>query len=449
MMKKNLSFLVAFAVALTMNTAVFADAANSNASNNIDVINTNNDTVNITLENALNNVENRNTELKLMNDKINSLYKQYDIDHNAATSLNVDEKNDKVNAIYAKYGMIDKLNGGSKYSNLIEINAYLGIKQLQDVKPLYDVQQIKDAKNDREDRLNVIKFDLQRQYMNVLDSRDQIDNINKTLTNIDEKIGQLQEKIKVGQASSNQLDTLNVQKAQLEAQKNDVQDSIDQSLLKIKQYLNIDLNKNLNLTSAKKSFAAFDDKDISKKIDDAVKKDYALSKINGNMDVLKKQSEIYAKYSHNYLSEPNAVTDAIMKQNGTKLSYVSEETNVKSQIVELQNKSIEVNAGLPKALWGNYYALKNKESAVQTQILTEKSVQDNYDKLKKNFEAGMTDKVTLDSAALELDKQKNLTERAINEYMVAQEELNYMLQGHASGYPNMSKQSMGTPGIGY
>lgn len=430
MMKKNLSFLVAFAVALTMNTAVFADAANSAVPNNTSVINTSSDTITLTLDDAINNLEKNNTELKLMNDKINALYKQYDIDHNFATSIDTSAADTALGLIKINlsYPLPKDMRTSLETQFTTIANKKLLGKMAQEVKPLSDVQEIKDAKNAREERLNVIKFDLQRQYMNVLNSKDQIDNINKTLVNINEKITQLQEKIKVGQAASNALDPLNVQKSQLEVQKDDIQNGIDQSLLKIKQYLNIDLNKTLNLVPCKKAFIKFDDKDITSKVNDAIKKDYILSSIQGKIDIAQKAYDINFKYSHN---------------------DVSGETYYKTILATAQNGLITAKAGLPQALWGNYYALKNKEAAVQTQILTEKTAQDTYDKLKKNFEVGMIDKVTLDSAALELDKQKNLTERAVNEYMVAQDEFKYILQGHASGYKSMSTQSMGTPGIGY
>lgn len=423
MMKKNLSLLIALALSLTINTVVFAHGANSAAPSNTNTINTSSDIINLTLDDAINNLENNNTELKLMKDKINSLYKQYDIDHNTATSLSVNSKDPKV----------------------LLSNAYLQVKLAQEVLPLSDEVSINKAKNDRDTRLNVIKFDLQRQYMNVLNSRDQINNIDKTLANLDEKIGQLNEKIKVGQATSTDLDTLNVQKTQLQTQKNDLQNSIDQSLLKIKQYLNIDLNKTLNLVSTEKSFTAFDDKNISSKINDAVNKDYSLVLLKDKIDIYTKSTDIYTKYAHNYYSDPNDLTQQAIRG----LSYVASEVSSRSQLASAQTDLISAKAGLPQVLWANYYALKNKEAAVQTQILTEKSAQDTYDKTKSNFEVGMIDKVTLDSAALELDKQKNLTERAVNEYMVAQDEFNYMLQGHASEYTSMSKQSMGTSGIGY
>lgn len=432
MMKKNLSLLIALALSLTVNTAVFADAANPAVPSSTNIINTSSDTITLTLDDALNNVEKSNTELKLMNDKINSLNKQFDINRDFAANIDpkaVETKNIigflKVNLNYAPTKDIGTL---LENQFATATNAYLQIKMAQEVRPLNDVQQIKDTENSRDERLNVIKFDLQRQYMNVLNSRDQIDNINKTLANIDEKIGQLKEQIKLGQAASNSLDPLNVQKSQLEVQKDDIQNGIDQSLLKIKQYLNIDLNKALNLVSFKKVFVKFDDKDITSKVNDAIKKDYILSSIQGKIDVAQKAYDINLKYSHN---------------------DVSGETSYQSILATAQNGLITAKTGLPQALWGNYYALKNKEAAVQTQILTEKTAQDIYDKAKSNFEVGMIDKVTLDSAALELDKQKNLTERTVNEYMVAQDEFNYILQGHASGYSNMSKQSMGTTAIGY
>lgn len=428
-MRKKLSFLIALAMSLSISTAVFADAAPAVSSSTTNA-SVNNDNSRLTLNEALNTVEKNNTELKLMNDKINSLNKQFDIDHNFAISIDTSAADNALGLMKINLGYpLPKDMRTSLENQFTTIaNKKLGAKLAQEVRPLSDVQQIKDAKNDREDRLNVIKFDIQRQYMNVLTSRDQIDNINKSLSNIDEKIKILEEKIKVGQAASNELDPLNVQKTQLVAQKDDIQNSIDQSLLKIKQYLNIDLNKEINLSSEKRNFVKFDDSDITNKINDAIKKDYILSSIQGKIEIAQKAYDINVKYSRN---------------------DVSGENSYKSSLATAQNGLITAKAGLPQALWANYHLLKSKENAVETQILTEKSAQDAYDKAKKNFEVGTTDKLTVDSAALELDKQKNLTERSVNEYMIAQDEFKYMLEGHASGYKNMSTQSIGVSGIGY
>ncbi|MBC2581562.1 hypothetical protein [Clostridium sp. DJ247] len=405
-MRKKLSFLIALAISLSVTTAAFADAAPAVPSNTTNNISINNDTITLTLEDALNSIEKNNTELKLMNDKINILNKQYDIDHNYATTIDTSVKT----------------------PTAVLTNQYLQAKLLQEVVPLNDAQKIEDAKKSRDERLNIIKFDMQRQYLNVLTCKDQIDNINKTLANIDEKIKQLQEKIKVGQAASDALDSLNLQKIQLSSQISDIQHQIDQSLLTIKQYLNIDLNKNLNLSAAKKDYVKFDDTDIVNKIYAAFDKDYSRKSLKNNIDIVKKQNDIYFKYSHN--------------------SFTGE-TSTQSTIVDLQNSLITANDGLQHVLWSYYDILKDKENAVETQRLTEKSAQETYDKAKKNFDVGITDKATLDSAALDLDKQKNLTQRTVNEYMVTQDEYKFILEGYAYLFTRLSNQSIGVSGIGY
>lgn len=408
-MRKKLSLLIALAISLGVTTTSFAEAATTDTSNTaINATNstsTSNGIITLTMEDALNSIEKSNTDLKLMNDKVNSLYKQYDIDHNKATSLDT-----------------STVKSGSSYQSTMQ---QLKVQQL--ITPLRDEQNVKDQKNAVSEKLNAIRFDLERQYMNVLTCNDQIDNINKTIANIDKQIQQLQEKINVGQATSDSLNTYNVQKSQLLSQINDIKASIDQSLLTIKQYLNIDLDKTLTLSSAKKDFVKFDDTDIVNKINEAVQKDYSLSKIESNINITKQQKDIYTKYASN--------------------SGISGEVSAISSLADLQTSLISTNTSLQAGLWSAYYNLKSKENAVQTQILSEESAKDTYNKTKQNFDTGMTDRVSLDSAALALDKQKNLTQRAVNDYMVYQEQFKYMLDGHASA--QTSTQSMGLSGIGY
>lgn len=429
-MRKKLSFLIALAISLSINTAAFADSVPAASADTTNSTSINIDTTKLTLQDALSNVEGSNTELKLMKDKINSLNKQYDVDHNYAVTIDTSQINTGIGTVVQTLPYITDTDTYNTLASKIGTlkNQYLQAKLVQDVVPLNDEQKIKDAKNSRDQRLNIIKFDLQRQYLNVLTCKDQIDNINKASANIDEQIEQIQQKINVGQATSTDLDSLNVQKSQLSSEIKDINDQIDASLLAIKQYLNIDLNKNLTVSTEKKTFVKFDDKDIANKINDAVKKDYSLSQIQGNIDIVKKQNELYSKYAHNSLSG---------------------ETSSQSTLAQLQSTLITTNASLPQALWAAYYSLKSKENAVETQMLTEKSAQDTYDKAKNNFDVGNTDKVTLDSAALDLDKQKNLTQRAINDYMVTKDEFEYLLDGHASAKTSLSTQTMGVSGIGY
>lgn len=396
-MRKNLSFLIALAVSLSITTTALADAAPTSTDNSPNTISTDNGTVNLTLDDAVGGIEKNNVDLKLMDLKIESLYKGYDIS-------------------ISNKGTIEKTDVS------VLTNQYAQAKIASDITPLQEAQNIKDTKNSRDQKLNIIKFDMQRQYMNVVTCKSQIENINKSMKNIDEQINQLQVKIKYGQATSTDLDALNVQKSNLSSQINDIQDQIDKSTLKIKQYLNIDLNKNVSLASAKKDYVKFDDKDIESKIDAAVEKDYSLSSIQNNIDILNKQYDIYHDYSHN--------------------SFTGE-TNTQKSIAQAQTSLTSTKVSLKQALWSAYYSLKSSENAIETQKLTVKKAQDTYDLANKNFEQGMTDKVTVDSDALDLDKQTTLIQRSIDQYMVAKEELEYMLTGNASAKTSIGTQSMG------
>jgi outer membrane protein TolC len=116
-------------------------------------------------------------------------------------------------------------------------------------------------------------------------------------------------------------------------------------------------------------------------------------------------------------------------------------------LLSAQNNLVSTKASAKSNLWNKYYALKSDENAVETQVLSEQSAQADYDKAKSNYDNGMVDKLAVDTAALALDKQKNVGQRATNEYMIAQQEFKYMLDGHASA--QSSTQSMGVSGIDY
>lgn len=396
-MRKKISFLIALAISLSISTTSFAAAVNTSPNNAAsESIQINGDVVNLTMDNALNSVESNNTEIKLMKDKLNALNKQYDLDHNLAISIKTD---------------------------IAGINKFQAEMQ-QLITPLKDEQNVKNQKYAIDVRLNNIKLDIERQYLNILTCNDQIDNINKTLKNIDEQIKKLQDQIAVGMATSDSLNPLNVQKSQLLTQIDSINFEIDSSMLIIKQYLNIDLDKKLTLSPAKKDFSKFDDTNIADKINQAVQKDYGVSEAQISMDIAQKQKEIYSKYDND-------------SSGGL--------SNTESGLLSTQSNIVSTNASAQSSLWSKYYTLKSNENAVETQVLSEKSLKADYDKAKHNYDNGMIDKVTLDSAELAYDKQKTLAQRAINDYMVTQEQFKYMLEGHASAQP--STQSIGIPGI--
>ncbi|AWI03141.1 TolC family protein [Clostridium drakei] len=398
-MRKKLSLLIALAICLSTTTTSFAAAENASAANNnSSIVQVDNSTLSLTMYDAVNNIEKNNTEIKLMKDKVDYLHKQYDLDHEVATALNTNVAG------------VDKIQA----------------KTQKIIVPLKDEQSIKNQQDALDVRLNNLKFDMERQYLNILTSNDQIDNINKTLKNLDEQINKLQQQINLGLATSDSLNSLNVQKSQLMNQIDSINADIDNSMLIMKQYLNVNLNRNLNLADAKKEFAIFDDTNTASKIDEAVEKDYGVSQSQTSLDIVKKQQEIYKQYD-------NDIKGGI--------------TGTQSDLLKAQNDLVAARENAKTNLWNKYYTLKSDENAIETEDLNLKSAQADYDKAKSNYDNGMIDKLALDSAALALDKQKNMSQRAKNEYMIVQEQFKYMLDGHASA--QLSNKSIGTSGIEY
>ncbi|WPC42255.1 TolC family protein [Clostridium sp. JS66] len=386
-MRKRLSLLIALAISLSVSTTSMAAAA---------VMVTGSDSVvtsinisDLTLDQALNSVENSNIEVQSLNNKIDSLNKQLDNDKRKVIGIDASGKTE------ANYS-------GSEYA---------GIMVQKQVTPVQDQQNIDDTENSKDEKINTVKFDLQKQYMSAVTAKEQVDNINKNITNLDEQIKQTQAKIDLGQLTKDSLNSLNVQKSKLLSQLASPYMQQQQSILNIKKYLNMDINNTLNLAPAKKQFVKFDDTNIGDKIKEAISRDYNLNSIQKNIDIQKIQVGIQTKYAFDSLLEP---------------------MNSKADLEDLQNKLYNTNTNTDVNLWKAYYALKNKEDTVQAQVAAEESAQAAYDKAKQSFDTGLIDKVSLDSAELALNTQKVALEQAINDYMIVQEQFKYALNGHAS-----------------
>jgi predicted nucleic acid-binding Zn-ribbon protein len=376
-MKKKIGFLIAMAITLNVTTTCFAEAAP--AQSNV---------VNLTLEQAMGNIENSNEELKNIDTQIEAANRQYDWDSQQSLyiSLNTNE---------TQYGP-------GKYLNAVI---------QRDLTPLIDKKNIDDIKNTKGEKLNNIKFDLEKQYMKVITYEQQIDALNKCIGDIDEQINQIQEKINVGQATKDQLNPLKVKRNTLVSSISLVQAGMQTPLFTIKKYLNADLNSELKLSAAKKDFIKFDDSDIENKIIAAVKNDYSYGSLQKDIDLSKQRLDITTKYVYDSVTEP---------------------MNTELSLKDLQNKSVDTYTATEIKLWDSYYNLKNKEDAVQTQNTALEVAQMSYDKAKQSFDNGLIDKVTLDFAEYNLDNQKVTTQDAINDYMVSKEQFEYMLNGHAS-----------------
>ncbi|NSJ93138.1 TolC family protein, partial [Coprococcus sp. MSK.21.13] len=92
---------------------------------------------------------------------------------------------------------------------------------------------VKSARKEREDKVKEIKRELERNYLNVLNSRRDIKNTEETLKNLDMQIEKMQRYIDTGKASPTSIEPLKVQKTQLKSSLNFPKLQEQESLLKI------------------------------------------------------------------------------------------------------------------------------------------------------------------------------------------------------------------------
>ncbi|BDR71603.1 hypothetical protein K144316041_03110 [Clostridium tetani] len=334
----------------------------------------NEEELNLNMKEVMEKLEKDNSELKLMEGKINLLNRLYDRDLTLSQSID----NDRDISI--------------NYNNV-------SFRRQQMLNFRQSALNVKSARKDKEDKVKEIKRELERNYLNVLNCRRDIKNTEETLKNLDMQIEKLQRYIDEGKASSTSIEPLKVQKTQLRSSLNLPKLQEQESLLKIKQYLGLDQTKNikLNLEYANKEFKLYNPENIDKIINDSIEKNFGLYKMNEGLEFLKVERHIYEKYGRN-----------------TEV----ESTNTDIRIKDMQNSIEDYKLNLRVNFWSAYYNLKGKEEAVDVAKANLAHSKMKYEETKYRSDQGLEDKVQLDSAKLDFEKKKIEEEKAINEYMI-------------------------------
>lgn len=388
-MNKKLSLIIALAMSIAISSPSLAastnaaTAATTTTTTQTTTTGTVNLLTNFTLDEALNSIEKYNTSIQLMDQKLVLLNKQYDYDHQNA--INADD-------------IIYSVNKNS--------NEYITLKQAILIKPQQSARAVDDAKHSRQEALKDLKFKTKKQYMNVLNYQDQITNINNSIANVDKQIEKVNNLIKQGMATTSDLQQLNVAKSQYIAALNGPKAQIEQSVLTVKQILNVDLNSDLTLAPAKMDFVKFDDSNIEARINKAVDENYDLDTINKNIEWAKISVDLNTKYGHN---------------NTTGL------VNAELGLQTLINKYDDTKLQLKIGAWSAYYGLKNLEDSITAEQINLENAKQNYNNALAKFQVGQVDQLEVDSKKLALQGAEIKVQGLVNNYMVTVEEFKDLL----------------------
>jgi outer membrane protein TolC len=247
-------------------------------------------------------------------------------------------------------------------------------------------------------------------YLNGCNTQSDIDNLKLSLESINKQIAISNEKLTLGQIKQSDIDPLNLQKQQIEAQISSAQNSLSTVLNSLKVDLGIDLNQDISLISYSKAYSKFDDSNIDSKIDEAAKKCYDAIIKKQNLDL---SNVTYKNASTDLFTDSQTLTNTLIQD---KVAIMQNQL-LYDQAIDLSKKSI----------WEEYYTLKSDEANVEIEQYNTKIQQTKYDLLLAQQKVNKTTDSDVFAQNVNVVTQNVKLQDAINTYMVEVDRFNDLL----------------------
>lgn len=321
-------------------------------------------TLNLTLEDALKSMEASNSTLKLADSKISIYEKQNDqalARHDAHTPV-VDEDSKK--------------------------DLDLNYKRTQ--------WTLDNAKHDRDTQLKALKVQITNEYESILTLQQQAENTKKQLANLQTIIDQVNLQIKLGLKVPSEIYSYNAQKTKLEAGIKAITNTVNSSMITLKEDVGIDINRNVILTSTPIEYAKFDETDIYGKITKATQDNYDLKRYKEDIEI----SQI--EYDIDFLYDDTQAANQI--QLGIEDKKGKIETLPVNQEVQLKTA---------------FNSLKSLGNTIEADKLAVEADQINIDVMQKTIDVGKSSSLDIISLQNTLLNDQYTLQQDINAYMTA------------------------------
>lgn len=323
-----------------------------------------NSTLNLSLEEALKSMETGNSALKLVDSKL----------------LILDKQNQQALARHdANIAVVDEDS-----------------KKERDLNYKRSQWTLDNAKHDRETQLKALKVQITNEYERILTLQQQADNFKTQLANLDTVISQVNLQIELGLKVPSELYSYTAQRNRLEAAQKAVINSINSSMITLKQDLGVDINRDVVLTSKLIQYTKFDDSDLDNKIKKAIENNFEIPKIKQDIDISKIEYDIDFYYSD------LMVADQI-------------QIGIEDKKATLANLPVKLEVDFRTA----YNTLKTLENTVEADKLTVEADQINIDVMQKNIEVGKSSSLEMIALQNTLLNDQYTLQQDINAYMTA------------------------------
>lgn len=326
----------------------------------------------ILLPTALKNIEYTNPKILLNDRKIKLYKKQY-------------------------FGALDDAMEATAYDSATDTN--LKKRELLDWR--VKLNNFQNAQYDRNEFVNNIKSELEKNYINALQLQKDKETADKDIQKLEQTIKQAEIKLKLELIKDSEMQNLNSTKSQLEMQFKSTERQLEETLLKIKQSLGLDINKKIELVPVNKEFVRYNDSKIKEKIKTAAQASHDIELIKKDMDLKRLEYDIVTRF---YEDDIPAEADSL-----------------EISIEELEDSINTTALDAEAALWSSYFSLKNLEDNIEIEKVNVQLAQKDLDNIKMKVEMDKATAVDALTADIALSKAKNKLQSAINEYMLAQE----------------------------
>ncbi|MGC7869897.1 TolC family protein [Desulfosporosinus sp. SYSU MS00001] len=320
-------------------------------------------TLNLSLEDALKDIETGNTSLKLADSELQIYDKQNQqalARHTNATVSDEDSRKDRD----------------------------LNYKRSQ--------WTLDNAKHDRDNLLKTLKVQVTNEYETILTYQQQADSLKTQLANLDKMIEQANLRIKLGLDIPASINTYNANKSKLEAAQKMALDNVSNSMISLKNDLGIDLDRNVVLTSSLIPYTKFDDSDVNNLIAKAIQNDYDVQKYQQDIDI----SQI--EYNIDFYYDDTQSADQVQLSIEDKKSTLTDLP--KTKLVQLRT---------------DYNTLITKEYKIEADKLAVQADQVNIDVMQKNIDAGKSSSADILTLQDTLLNDQVTLQQDINDYMAA------------------------------
>ena len=254
---------------------------------------------------------------------------------------------------------------------------------------------LENAKHDRENQLKALKVQITNEYQSILTFQQQAENLKAQLANLNTIIDQVNLQIELGLKIPADLYSYTAQKSRLEAAQKANLNSINNSMITLKNDLGINISRNVVLTSDLMGYIKFDDSDIDGKIAKAIENHYDIPKYTQDIEITQIEYDIDFHYS-------NPLADQV-------------QLSIEDKKATLENLPVNLEVDFRK----DYNTLKTLENTIEADKLTVEADQINIKVMEKNIEVGNSSSLELIALQNTLLNDQITLQQDINAYMTA------------------------------